>query len=452
MNIVVTGCGKIGSAIIRSLVSEGHDITAIDIDPYVVQSLGDMYDIMTLSGNGVDRDILDEAGVARADLFIAATNSDEMNMLSCFLAGRIGAKNTLARIRNPEYNDRNLGFLVKQTEISRVLNPELLAAQAFFNILRFPSAIKIETFSTRKFEMIEMVLKPDSKLDGMSLSELRKKYKSQVLICGVQREDDTFIPDGNFRLKSGDRIELASSPVEIQKFLKELGSFQKQARNIIILGGGRITRYLADMLIGIGNSVKIIEQDKKICEELSEMLPQAEIIEGNGARHDLLIEEGVAQSDAFVALTGMDEENILISIYAMNQGVPTVLAKVNNEEMVSMAEKLGLDCIVTPASIISGVAVQYARALENTRGNTVKTLYKILDGKVEALEFNVFEKSGCVNVPLKNLKIKDDVLIAGIVRERRNIVPSGNDVILPGDTVIIVAYDRKINDLDDIMA
>lgn len=451
MKIIIAGCGKIGGTILASLVSEGHDIVAIDSDSAVLTEITNIFDVMGVCGNGADSDILAEAGVSGAEMFVAATGSDEMNMLSCFLAKRLGAKNTIARIRAPEYNDRSLAFVRRELELSMAINPELLAAHELFNILKFPSAVKIEKFSGRGFEMIELRLKPDSVLDGMTLRSLREKYGTRVLICCVQRGDSVYIPGGDFVLKSGDKIDITAPPADMLKFFRAIGEFQKQARNVMLLGGSRTAYYLADMLSSGGASVKIIEKDEKTCTELCESLPRAVVIHGDGAEQELLMEEGLRSLDAFVALTGMDEENILISIFAAAQKVPKVISKVNRDELAAMAERLGLDCIVSPKKIISDVIVQYARALKNSLGSNIETLYQLMDGKAEALEFNVKPDSKLIGIPLKELNIKKNILIAGILRYRKTVVPTGDDMILPDDRVIVVAADRRLSDLSDIL-
>lgn len=451
MKIIIVGCGKIGSTLISSLVNEGHDIVAIDSSPAVITEITNIYDVMGVCGNGVDSDILWEAEVNAADLFIAVTGSDEFNMLSCFMAKKMGASYTIARIRNPEYNDKSLSFMREQLELALSINPEYLAAQELFNILKFPSAVKIESFSRRYLEMVELRLKSDSALDGVKLSELRNKYNARVLICCVKRDDKIFIPDGNFVLKSNDRIGITATPAEIQKFFKSLGLLQKQAKNVMILGGSRTAEYLSEMLISIGCHVKIIEKDENKAIKLCETHPKAVIIHGDGARQELLLEEGVHNIDAFVSLTGTDEENILISIFASTQGVPKTIAKVNREELSVMAEKLGVETIVSPRKIISDQLVSYARALQNSVGSNVETLYKLMDGDAEALEFNVIDDPRLTNIPLKDLTLKKNILIAGIMRDRKTIIPGGNDVILPRDRVVVFASEQKLSDLSDIL-
>ncbi|MBR6903197.1 MAG: Trk system potassium transporter TrkA [Clostridia bacterium] len=451
MKIIIAGCGKIGVAAIESLVNEGHDVIAIDNRMEAVEEIRDVYDIMCLCSNGADFNTLNEAGVQDADMFIAVTGSDELNMLSCIIAKKMGAKHTVARVRNPEYNDKSLGFIKQQIELSLILNPEYLVAQEIFNILKFPAAVNVETFSRRNFEMAELLLRDNSPIVGMSLMELRKKFQANYLICVVQRGEDVFIPDGNFVLQSGDRIGITADPNEIQKLLKMIGILQKSVKNVMILGGGRIAYYLSKMLISSGNSVKIIDNDRNRCEVLSDILPQANIINGDGTDQSLLIEEGLTLSDSFVALTGMDEENILLSIFATTKQVKKVIAKVNGSELSDLAEKLGLDCIVTPKQTVSGIISRYARAIANSEGSNVETLYKLMDGMAEAAEFNVAEDFEYKDIPIKELRLKKNILLAGIIRKRKAIIPSGDDVIKSGDKAIVIAAKTVLNDLSDIM-
>ena len=451
MKIILVGCGNIGATIISSLVSEGHDIVAIDNDADFLNQITNVYDVMGICGNGADSDVLDEAGAGDADLFVAVTGSDELNMLACFLARKMGAKHTMARVRNPEYNDKSLAFMKDSMELSMCINPELLTARELYKILKFPSAVKIESFSRGNLEMLEFRLKPDSVLDGVSLMEMRQKYKAKVLVCYVRRGDEVVIPNGMFRLKSGDWVGITASANELQKLFKSFGAYQKQAKNVMILGGSRTAHYLADMLIESGGSVKIIERDEEICERLSEALPKAVIINGDGAEHELLLEEGIKSLDAFVSLTNLDEANILLSIFASNQNVPKAIAKVNRDELGRLAENMGLDSIVSPKSMIANVLVSYARALENSVGSSIETLYKIADGKAEALEFNVKPDSKVIGIPLKDLESKNGILIAGIIRQNQTVIPAGSDMILAGDSVVVISSEHRLGDLDDIL-
>ena len=452
MKIIVAGCGKIGRAIVKSLVAEGHDILIIDTKPEIVEELTNIYDVMGICGNCADSDIVSEANAGEADIYLAVADSDELNMLSFFIAKRMGAKDTIARIRAPEYNDNSLVFMKDNLEISMPINPERLAAQELFNILKFPSALKVETFSRRTMEMTEVRLQEDSVLDGVKLLDIRQKFKAQVLICCVQRGEDVFIPDGNFVLRGGDRIGVTASNAELVKFFKNTGLLQRPVKNVIILGGSRTAYYLAEMLIDIGADVKIIDKDENICESLSDSLPQAVVIHGDGSEQELLLEEGISTADAFVSLTGSDETNILVSMFAMMNNVKKVIAKVNRDEIAPMAERLGLDCIISPRKIVSDVVLRYARSLENSMGSNVETLYKLMDDKVEALEFNVRADAKCLNTPLKDLKLLKNLLIIGIVREGAVITPSGMTEIHAGDRVVLITTNKGLGDLSDILA
>lgn len=451
MNVIIVGCGKIGTTVLASLLAEGHDIVAVDSDPEVISEISNIYDSMCVCGSGTDCDALSRAGVEDAELFVAATGSDELNMLSCFIASKMGARHTIARIRNPEYNDKSLGFLRQHLGLSLSFNPDLLAAQELFHILKLPSAAKIEYFSRRNFEMVELVLRPNSPFCGVALSELRRRYQAKFLICAVQRGDQAYIPDGNFRLESGDRIELTAAPAEILKLLRMVGILQKQARNVMILGASRMGYYLARMLLASGSNVRIIDRDRQRCQEISEKLPGAVIICGDGAKHELLLEEGLRSMDAFVALTGMDEENILIGFHAASQGVPKVAAKVNRDELGFIAEKLGLESLISKRTVSSNLLSRYARALQNSLGSNVETLYKLMDGRVEALEFRVQEDFPMTNVPLKEMQLKPGILISGILRGRRALIPAGDDEIHSGDRVVVLAAGHRIHDLSDIL-
>lgn len=451
MQIIVVGCGKIGSIILAALVEEGHDVTVIDSNPSTLTEVSNIYDAITVPGNGVDYDTLLEAGADKADLLVATTDSDEQNMLCCFFAKRMGTANTIARVRNPEYSDTNLSFMRQQLGLSMTINPERMAAREIYHILRLPSAAKIETFSHRNLDMIQLRLRLDSPLVGVPLSELRNRYSAKFLICVVQRGHEVFIPDGNFVLEAGDMVGITATPDEFQKLLKAMGVVRKQARQVMLLGGSRTTYYLAKMLLASGMDVRIIEQNRELCDELSEALPKAVIIHGDGAHQELMMEEGLAHMDAFVALTGMDEENILLSFFAASQDVPKVVSKVTRDELGSLAEQLGLECVVSPRHIATDTLVQYVRALQNSLGSNVETLYKLMDDRAEALEFNVREEARVVGVPLKELQLKPRVLVAGILRKRKPIIPTGEDAILAGDKVIVVAANQRLEDLDDIL-
>lgn len=452
MNILIAGCGKIGITILADMVKEGHNVTIMDTNQSVLTSLTDIYDIMSLCGNGVNCEMLYEAGIENIDVFVATTGSDETNMLACFLAKRMGAKHTIARVRNPEYTERNMKFMKQHLDISIILNPEHLAAGDLFDILKLPSAIKVEQFSRRNFQLIELKLKEKSLLDGMNLMEVRAKYPSEYLICAVQRDDNIYIPNGKFVLHSGDKIGIIGKDNEIQKLFGSLGLLKKQAKKVMIIGGSRTAINLAQRLLSIGINVKIIDKDEKKCLELCERLPKAEIIHGDGSQQELLLEEGLLNQDAFVTLTGIDEENILLSYFATSQNVSTVLSKVNSDQLSFLAEKLGLEQIVSPRKATTDIIIRYVRALQNSIGSNIETLYQLMDDKVEALEFIVNSESKLLGIPLKNLSLRKNTLIAGIVRNRKTIIPGGNDAIFHGDRVIVITADRRLQNLEEILA
>ncbi len=452
MKIVVAGCGKIGTTVIENLIAEGHEIVAIDSDYSILTEINNIYDVMCVCGECNDYDTLNEAGTAEAEMFVAVTGSDEINMLSCHFAKKIGAHTTIARIRNPQYDEMNISFIKTHLDLNVALNPEQVVAKELYNIIKFPAADGIESFSRRQFELIHHRIKEDSSLVGLNLIEVRKKYPGNYLIGTVQRDDEAYIPSGNFVLKEGDMVGFIAPPQEIQKLFRQIGILQKKARSVMILGASTTAYYFAKMLLASGNPVKIIEKDRERCEKFSALLNGAVIIEGNGAEQELLLEEGIASTDAFVSLTGMDEENILISIFAKNQNVSKVISKVNSSELATMAEKLGIDTVVSPKRAVSDLITRYARAIENSRGSNVDTLYKLVDGKAEALEFIVTGDFPKQNIPLRDLKLKPNTLLAGILRNRKPIVPSGNDVIMAGDKVVVLAAGLKMNDLSDLLA
>ncbi len=451
MKIIIVGCGKIGNSIIESLVGEGNDVVAIDSSPSVIEEVGNIFDIMCVCGNGTDTETLDEAGVESAELFIAVTSSDELNMLSCFIAERMGAKHTIARIRNPEYNNNNLEFIRKQLGLTVSVNPEWMAAQELAHILKLPAAVKIETFSGGNLEMVELNIKADSPLNGASLIDLRKQYKANFLVCAVQREGEVYIPDGRFVLREGDKIGLTAATSDIPRILRMLGIVGKSARDVTILGASRIAFYLAKRLLAGGSKVRIIDKDENRCRAFADELPEAVIICGDGAEQELLLEEGIDETDAFVALTGIDELNILISIFAQSRSVPKVISKVNRNELAEMATNLGLECIVSPKKTVSDVIARYARALKNSLGSNIETLYKLMDGSIEALEFNVSPDFAGLDIPIKDLSLRDNTLLAGIIRGRRGILPTGADSIQTGDRVVVIAAGQQLLDLSDIL-
>ncbi len=451
MNIMIAGCGKIGAALTGILVKEGHDVTVIDVVRQHVDELVNQFDVQGICGSAAEPDILDEAKADKTELFIAVTASDELNMLSCYFARKMGAKHTIARIRNTDYNERSLAFMRQELHLSMSVNPDDMAARQLFNILKLPSAVQIETFSNRNIEMAQLKLKSDGALCGLSLMDLRKKHKLPFLVCTVERGGEVYIPDGGFVLNAGDTVGIVASPADLPRILKKFELTHKQARSIMILGGSRTSYYLAKRLSFIGNSVKIIDKSERRCHDIAAQLPSISVVQGDGTHQELLYEEGIRNMDAFVALTGTDEENILLSVFAQSIGVPTVITKVNSDELSRIALNLGLDHVLSPKKAVSDVVVSYVRALQNSAGSKVTTLYRIAGEKAEALEFSVGAEFRGSGVPLKDLQLKKNTLIAGISRDNKTVIPAGADVILPGDRVIVVTAGHAYKDLSDIL-
>ncbi len=450
MNIVIIGDGKVGSTLSSQLQREGHDIVVIDNNQNALKNLINTQDVMCVEGNGALYEVQEEAGVPHADLVIACTSMDELNMLCCLLAKKLGAKKTIARVRDPQYF-KQLNIMKEELGLSMGINPELAAATEISRIMLFPSATKIELFAKGKVELVEFKLAEKSMLDGMSLSEVYKKYKVKVLVCAVQREGELYIPDGDFRLRSGDKINLTASHENIEKFFKTLGILKDQSKTAIIVGGGKISYYLTIALQKIGVKVKIIEKDYERCMELSDLLPKASIIHGDGTDQDLLKEEGLEQVDAFASLTGIDEENIIMAMFASNLQVPKAVAKINRDSYMDMADMLGLESFVSPKNITANHIVSYVRAMQNSLGSNIETLYRLVDNQVEALEFIAREDGPYIGVPLKDLKLKKNLLIASIVRRRVPIIPGGDDKIEIGDSVIVVCRNQQFKDLKEIL-
>lgn len=452
MKIIIVGGGKVGKTIIESMLKEKHEVVLVDNDPAVVGNVTNLYDVMGICANGTEYEKLLEAGADKADLFIAVTGSDELNMLSCFAAKKIGARHTVARVRNSEYNTASWGFMKQQLEISMAVNPEKLAAEAIYDILKLPSATKVESFTARSFEMIEIIVKKGSAIDGMTLVDLRKKFSEKFLVCVVQRENDVFIPNGTFKVLSGDKIGVMVTNDDAHSILKKFGYPAKEAKNIMLIGASKTALYLADMLIKGRSSVKIIEKDPDVCDAVCERLSsKASVVCGDGMSREILLEEGVDGLDALVALTDRDEENILISFYALSKKVQKVIAKVNRNELSSISENLGLETTFSPKNIVADILVRYARAIGNSIGSKVETLYSLFGGNAEALEFNVEQDFEFAGIPLKKLETKQGILVAGITRGNEALIPGGDDCILSGDKVIVVAKGERLCNLSDIL-
>ncbi len=451
MEIVIIGDGKVGFKLAQQLSVENYDVVMIDNNEKKMKFAVDRLDIACVTGDGVDAEVQKQAGVPHTDLVIACTSADECNMLSCLIAKRLGAKHTIARVRNPIYFNQ-IGLLKEDLHLSMAVNPELIVADEINRLLLFPDASKIETFVKGRVELIEFPIMKDSRLVGMSLAEMYDKLQIKVLVCAVEHGDQVLIPDGYYVVHEGDRLHIAASHREVESFFNLLGKHREKIKKVIICGGGRVAYYLTRQLCSVGMQVKIIEKDVERGEQLCELLPKATIINGDATDHDLLIEEGIEEADAFVALTGMDEENIITSLFAKSQGVDKIIAKVNEDRRARMVEDFGIDSIVSAKTATADAILSYVRARKNSQGSAnVETMYQLVDEQVEALEFIIRSETSYTGIPLKELSLKSNNLIACIARKREIIIPGGDDCIEVGDSVILVTMDKHIEDLKDIL-
>ena len=451
MKIIIMGCGKVGSTIAAELNSEGHEIVVIDTDEAAVSNLTNSLDLMGVTGNGATYETLQEAEVDSTDLIIAVTGSDELNLYACLLARSCGAKHTIARVRNPEYI-KDVPRVKDTLGLSLAINPELVCAREMDRLLKFPGAIEIDTFAKGVVEIIKIIVPEDSFLANAKVSSTSELFKGKVRICTVERENETFIPNGDFTILPNDRISFLASPADATKILKKLGLLSGRSRSVVILGGSKTAFYLASFLIKSGVDVKIIEKSKERCEELAERLHDAVIINGNCMDLNLLNSEGVQHATGIVALMNNDEENILISLYLRKNSDAKIITKINNSSFGSIIDGLQLDSIINPKGLAGELIAEYVRSMQNTVGSNVETLYNISrHNDAEALEFRVREESKVTGIPLKDLNLKDDLQIACINRNGKIIRPSGADTIELHDTVIVVTKHRGLSDLKDIL-
>lgn len=458
MRIFIVGCGKIGRTLAQQLVAESHDVTIIDTDERVLASINNTLDVICYAGNGASYLTLRDAGAADADLVIAVTESDEVNMLCCLTAHKLGAHHTVARVRNPGYFDQ-LYFLKEELGLSMVINPELAAAQEIARILRFPSAAKVELFAKGRAELVSFRIAEDSPLIGIPLFKLPQKLGMRVLFCAVERDGEVVIPDGAFSLRPNDRAYITGATEEIAGAFKKLQMLAGRVRSVIIGGGGKITYYLSNILVKSGMQVKIIESDGPKAQELAARLPKCTVLHGDIFNHELLHEEGLNDSDAFVALTGLDEGNILAAMYASESGARKVITKVNNQNLVALVRDTRLESIVSPRDITANRIVAYVRAVNASKeSSNIESLFRIVGGRVEVLEFHAHTDGGAqgerafLHKPLKDLKLKPGILIACIVRNGKAIIPGGMSTIEPRDGVLVVTKDHRLNALADILA
>lgn len=451
MKIIIVGCGKVGTTLAEQLNRENHDITLIDTNEEAIQNISDSADVMGVTGNGAVYHVQMEAGIQDADLLIATTNSDELNMLCCLIAKKAGNCHTIARIRNPEYSSE-IRYIREELNLSLAINPELAAAREIARLLRFPSAIKIEPFAKGRIELLKFLIPEHSLLNDMRVMDVVNRLKSNVLICVVERGNDVVIPDGNFVMKKGDKISFIASHQESADFFKKAGVDNNIVKSAMFVGGGKLTHYLCRLLEDTKIKIKIIERDEERCRQLSELLPKAMIIHGDGTDEQLLLEEGIRQTEAFASLTGFDEENIMLSLYASSQSKAKLITKVNKIAFENVINSLNLGSLIQPKMLTAEIILQYVRAMQNSMGSSnIETLYKIAADKAEALEFRVKEGSPILGIPLEKLKLIDNLLVACINRGGTIITPRGKDTVEAGDTVIVVTTHTGLNDLTDIL-
>lgn len=451
MEIIIVGCGKVGSSLAEILSSNGHNVTIVDLDETIVDELTNDLDIMGVVGNGMHTNVLEAANVSRTNIFIATTDSDEVNILACLIAKKMKARHCVARVRNPEFSEQ-IVFMREELGISVMINPDYNAAKEIAKMLRYPEAIKIESFANGGVDLAEIRITENSILEDVVLSNLSRRLRLDVLICAVQRGEDIIIPDGNFVLRSGDKIHVTASHNEMVKFFRSISAAyrQKRVKSAVLIGGGRIAYYLAKQLVETGVKVTIIENNEERCRILDDNLRKVDIICADGTDHDFLKEERVYEADAVVTLTGIDEENILLSLLAKNNGVEKVVTKVNRMSLIQLSDTLALDSIISPKSITVSQILQYVRAKQNSGSSSVITLYRLVNDRLEALEFVIKEQNNYVDVPLKKLELRRDVLIASIVRGNELIIPRGNDCLKINDSVVVVTTNKGLHDLSDI--
>ena len=449
MKIVIVGVGKVGETLIGNLVPEKHDVVIVDNDYDVINDVVNRYDVRGICGGGLERKVLIDAGVDKADLLIACTSRDEMNILCCVLAKKIGVHSTIARVRDPQYF-KEMENMRTDLGLDYAFNPELATALEIAQVLKFPSARSVESFAGGRARMAEFEITGNNPLVGKNLQQISREYASKILIGVVQRGTKIIIPHGDYVVESGDLIHIIGDEQEIASFCKKINIFKRKAKSAFIVGGGKIVYYLAQELLHSGVSVKIIEKDEERAEELSELLPAATVIIGNGTDQAVLEEENLKNSDACITLTGMDEENVMISLYAKQSKVEKIVTKIDRPSILKMVNMLGLGTVVSPRIVIANHIVRFVRSYSATKGEGADTLYKI-GNKAEALEFTVLNGFKGIDTPLKQLTLKKNVLIGGIVRDNEFILPSGDTTIKVDDRVIVVSEEKQFTNLSQIL-
>ena len=452
MNIIIVGCGKVGATLAEQLTNEGHDITVIDTNEDAIKRVTSQCDVMGVAGNGVVHRVQQEAGIAYADMFIAMTGSDELNLLCCLIAKKSTQCKTIARVRNPDFISER-GFIKEKLGINMLVNPELESANEIARLFSIPSAIEVDTFARGRIDLLKTILPAQSPFAGRPIYEALGKLSGKVLICAIERGKEVIIPSGSDMLLPGDKISFVASRKEASHFFKKAGFSKEHIKSILIVGGGKISYYLAKRLSDIGFRVKIIEKDKEQCEFLNQILSdQVVIINGDGSDQSLLLEEGIEGADGFASITDIDEENIMLSLYVDSNFKAKTVTKINKLNFEGIIDQLSIGSVIYPKYITAEMILSYVRALENTSGSNVQTLYNIIGGKAQALEFNIRSQSPAINVPLMDLHLKKNVLLCCISRGGKILIPGGRDSVQLGDTVVIVTTIKGMNDFKDILA
>lgn len=450
MRIIIVGAGKMGREIVKHVCHENHEVIVIDSSSSVIEEIINEYDVMGICGNGASYDVLKTAGTEKADLFIAVTISDEANMLACLIARKIGATNTIARVRDYEYTNQ-IDLMTGALEITRTINPELESAREILRIINFPEAARVDSFAHGNADITEFYISDDSPLVGMSLMQINSKLGVSILICAVKRDKEVIIPNGKFVLEGKDRIYIISSQEQSKAFISKLGLSKTRMKNILIIGASKISYYLAEALVKNNFNVKVIEVKQNKATEFAESIPKANVVVGDGSDQNLLRSEGLNNFDAVVCLTGLDEQNIIVSLYANQQQVKKIITKVNKASFAGLLSSIQMGSVIFPQEIAANQVVSYIRSIANRGGNNIISLHKIVENKVEVSEFIASANSKALNIKLKDLSLKKDILIGGIIREHQIIIPSGMTSIQERDSVIIVSKDIILNDLDDIL-
>lgn len=450
MNIIIVGCGKVGEALAEQLNETGNNLTVIDLNPVKVHDIATKYDVMGVIGNGATHESQQEAGIQEADLLIAVTGSDELNLLCCLIAKKAGNCETIARVRNPQYSSE-APYLKEELGLAMVINPEQAAAAEIARVLHFPSALKIDTFAKGRVELLKFKLPENSPLVGCAVKEIKTKLHCDVLICTIERGDEEFIANGDFVFHEKDVVSIVASPRNANHFFKKIRYKVNSVKDALIVGGGELTYYLCEILLKDGIDVKVIERNKRRCEELCTAFPDVTVIHGDATDESVLLEEGLTDASSFLALTNLDEENILLSLFARSSSRAKLVTKINRIDFGKVINHLDLDTIIYPKNITADTIIRYVRARSNTIGSNVETLYNISKGKIEAAEFIIREKSPVVDIPLYELKFRPGVLVAAILRDRKVIIPRGNDTMQVGDAVVIVSNHLALHDIKDIL-